>query len=129
MLGDAILQADAGGNGLEDKLWKQVSFMEKQIKKPVDSTGVRSYLRFCERLTWDRQRILPEWGRMVDNLILYVTDAVQTYTWNVGPLTFSKKAVKPETAAGYAREVAKWYAEEMVTSDMVHKAPRLHDAA
>ena len=125
VLGDAILQADAGGNSLENKLWKQVSFMEKQIKKPVDSTGVRSYLRFCERLTWDRQRILPEWGRMVDNLILYVTDAVQTYTWNVGPLTFSKRAVKPETAAGYAREVAKWYAEEMATSDMVHKAPRL----
>ena len=125
VLGKEMQDALREGCSLEGQLRRQVTFIEKQVKRPVDSTGVRSYLRFCDRMAWPRERILPTWGKMVDNLVLYVTDAVQGYVWHVGPLSFTKRAVKPDTAAGYAREVAKWYAEECGVSEKVHMAARV----
>ena len=109
VLGQPITSAGSG-SALEQQLWLQLATLKRQIRAPADSTGVRSYLRFCDRMGWSNARITPEWEVMVENLQLYVVDAVQTYTWSVGGVLLVKRAVSTDTVRTYLSHINKWYA-------------------
>ena len=123
VLGDELGCVALGGS-LESSLRGQLRYIQAQIKKPLDATGVQSYLRFCERMQWGAERLLPDWDMMVENLQLYVIDAVQSYSWRVGCVMMTKKAITPASVATYLTQINKWYAAETF-QDGVTLAPQL----
>ena len=53
VLGAGVGEMVNAGAELERRLRGSLAYVEQQIKAPNDSTGVRSYLRFAQRLQWD----------------------------------------------------------------------------
>ena len=108
-------------SGIEAHLQLQLDGIRRQIRPLASCSGVRSYLRFAQRLGWSKQRFLPEdRGVMVNNLCLYALDAVQAYSWAVGAVMWNKKAIAPSSLSSYLTRIAKWYHQESGQGPRVH---------
>ena len=110
VLGEKIKDG-LNGSMIEQRLREQVSSMRVQAGSTLSKSGVCSYLRFCERLQWKPDKIIPSWENMVDNLSMYAADAVQSYMWNNGGKVTRKRGIAVSSLRSYLSHINVWYAE------------------
>ena len=104
-------QAPLSRNNLEQHLQRQLDHVWTSISDASAQQGVKHYLKFAERCDWTQQRILPDWDTMTNNVMLWMLDAVQTYSYRTEHGLQHKQAISATSLSTYMSHVNAWYAE------------------
>ena len=97
---------------LESHLRGQLTTFWRSLSAESSKSGVKHYLKFADRCGWDADRILPDWNTMVDNILLYMLDAVQTYPFRTASGLEMKKAISAGSLSTYLSHINGWYSAE-----------------